>query len=461
MKTFRQILDVVIDFSKEAWDLWRYLLRYLRGKIFPKSLLGRFILIIVLPLIALQVVAGTAFFDNHWRTISRQFGNNIAGEIKMMGHMIEKYETSEETLHMLSKTKEFYELEPVFYPDNVIDFSKIDVPKSSLVRQLRKALAYIEYPFFVDEKLDEDRVIVYVQLENGVLSVVVPTGRFFSKTTYAFLLWMTGASVLIFWIAFLFMKNQVRSVTRLSRAARDFGTGRAVGNFKPEGALEVRQAGHAFLEMKDRIVKYLSERTGMLSAVSHDLRTPLTRMKLQLSMMQGQEAADLLEDVAEMQKMLEGYLSFARGEGKEEMQTMEVSDLLTEVVEKLRRNGCRIDLHIEQKQQISLRPNDFARAITNILTNANRYATNAFVNMGIRDSHLDITIDDDGKGIPQDKRNDVFKAFYRLDSSRNTETGGLGLGLTITRDIVLSHGGNISLEDSSKGGLRVHLQFPI
>ena len=257
------------------------------------------------------------------------------------------------------------------------------------------------------------------------------------------------------------MKNQVRAITRLSNAAENFGTGRPVQTFKPEGAAEVRQAGMAFLNMQNRISRYLFERTSMLSGVSHDLKTPLTRMKLQLSMTKVEGADDLLQDVEEMEQMLEGYLAFAKGEGKEPVQNMDVADLLTSIVDKLRRQGHDIDLHIEQRQKIALRSNDFSRAITNILMNAHRYAGTAYVNMAVSNGFVDITIDDDGAGIPDDKKEDVFKAFYRLDASRNPKTGGVGLGLTITRDIVLAHGGEISLEDSPQKGLRVRLKFPI
>ena len=184
-------------------------------------------------------------------------------------------------------------------------------------------------------------------------------------------------------------------------------------------------------------------------------------MKLQLSMTQVEGAEDLLQDIDEMEKMLEGYLAFAKGEGKEPVQKREVSNLLIQLVEKLRKNGHEIDLHIEQRQEMSLRVNDFIRAITNILTNSHRYANKAFVNMGVQNNFLEITIDDDGPGIPENKRDEVFKAFYRLDASRNAQTGGVGLGLTITKDIVLAHGGEITLENSPQKGLRVRLKFPL
>ncbi len=447
---------------KEIWDFIRYILKYVKVKISPKSLLTRFILIILIPMVLLQVVASMVFYDNHWRSISRRLANDIAGEVETVIYMIEQYPDSVQTEDVLAYFDQALQLKIHFKPETQIIFDSVNVDNTGLVKQLDRALSKLDYPFVIKENRSQDYIMVYIQLKTGVLKVEVPQKRVFSSTTYAFLVWMIGASILLFWIAFLFMKNQVRSVYRLADAAEKFGTGRAVERFKPEGATEVRQAGQAFLLMKNRIQKYLGERTSMLSGVSHDLRTPLTRMKLQLSMMPDDESTqDLLSDIDEMEKMLEGYLAFARGEGKEPSQVMEVSELLTDVVEKLRRNGHDIDLHIEQTQQISLRPHDFSRAITNILTNAHRYAKHAAVVMGVRDHFLDITIDDDGPGIPKEKRDDVFKAFYRLDDSRNSKTGGVGLGLTITRDIVLSHGGEITLEESPMKGLRVHLRFPL
>ena len=457
----KSVFHKTMEVLAELWDLMHYIGRWIKKKISPKSLLTRFILIILIPLILLQVVASLVFFDNHWRSISRRLANDITGEVNILIHMLEEFPDTAQTYEVLEQYDDNLQLEVIFSPNTAIIFDEVDPDTSPIVSQLDNSLRKMSYPYLIRENLKQDHIIIYVQLKTGVLEILVPKKRFFSSTTYAFLAWMVGASILLFWIAFLFMKNQVRSVYRLANAAENFGTGRAIGKFKPEGASEVRQAGQAFLLMQNRISRYLSERTSMLSGVSHDLRTPLTRMKLQLSMMKAEGVEDLLSDIDEMEQMLEGYLSFARGEGKEPSQVREVSELLTGIVEKLRRNGHEIDLHIEQTQQISLRPHDFERAITNILTNAHRYAKQAFVNMGVRDNFLDITIDDDGPGIPENKRKDVFKAFYRLDDSRNTKTGGVGLGLTITRDIVLAHGGEITLEESPMKGLRVHLRFPL
>ena len=248
----------------------------------------------------------------------------------------------------------------------------------------------------------------------------------------------------------------------MAKAADSLGKGHDVENFKPEGATEVRQAALAFLAMRDRIKRQLDERTTMLAGVSHDLRTPLTRMKLQLAMMKKNDALnDLNQDVLEMENMIEGYLAFARGEGKEPFKKVEVSNLVKKIVQNMRKNHPNIDLHVEQKQEIMLRPNDFSRCISNIIGNANRYAKYTKVNIGVRNNFLEITVDDDGPGIPEKNRNDVFKAFFRLDASRNQQTGGVGLGLTITKDIVIAHGGEITLAESPLGGLRVRLIFPL
>ena len=458
-KTF---LQKVHDGIKEVGDFLSYLINPKRIRIFPRGLLPRFILIILLPLLLLQVVAAMVFYDHHWSSISRRLANDVAGEIETVIFMLDSFPGSEQTVATIEAMEKPLLFNIDYREGASLDLSLPRQENSSIVSQLVRSLNELKNPFIVTENLDQNYIVVSFQLSGGVLDVLMPKKRFFSSTTYAFVIWMIVASVLLFWIAFLFMKNQVRSVTRLAKAAEDFGTGRGISKFKPEGATEVKQAGQSFLKMRDRLQKYLMERTGMLSGVSHDLRTPLTRMKLQLSMMSDVEGTtDLLADIDEMERMLEGYLAFARGEGKEPAELTEISSLLTETVEKLRRNGHLIDLHIEQTQKMIVRPNDFSRAITNILTNAHRYAQNAYVNMGIRESFLEITIDDDGPGIPEEKRADVFKAFYRLDNSRNTKTGGVGLGLTITRDIVLSHGGEIILSTSPMKGLRVLLRFPI
>ncbi len=260
----------------------------------------------------------------------------------------------------------------------------------------------------------------------------------------------------------MFMRNQVKPIRRLANAADDFGKGRDLSDFKLEGATEVRQAASAFIDMRDRIQRQINQRTDMLSGVSHDLRTPLTRMKLQLEMSPGEDAADALKgDIAEMERMLEGYLAFARGEGGESPVMTDLSTLLQDVADRARRNNARIDLHTEGRIDVTLRPNSFDRCITNLVENANRYAEHISIRAGIRDDGVEIVIDDDGPGIPQDQREEVFRPFYRLERSRNPGTGGVGLGLSIAQDSVRTHGGEIILEDSPMGGLRVRIRLPI
>ena len=319
----------------------------------------------------------------------------------------------------------------------------------------------VRRPFQVDALSSEKDVFIAVQLSEGVLKVTAPRKRLFSSTTYIFILWMLGTSMVLVGVAVIFMRNQVRSVRRLAVAADRFGRGQEVEHFKLEGAAEVRQAAHAFNIMRERIRRQIAQRTEMLAGVSHDLRTPLTRMKLQLAMMGTAEGCEELnEDVAEMERMVEGYLAFARGEGAEDTQPTDCAALLEDIVRRFRRNGAAITLHAEKSATLPLRPHAMERGLTNLIGNAVRYAGHVAVRAGERPEGFEILIDDDGPGIPAENREDVFKAFFRLDSSRNQETGGVGLGLTIARDVIRSHGGDIHLEDSPLGGLRVRLTLP-
>jgi two-component system osmolarity sensor histidine kinase EnvZ len=275
-------------------------------------------------------------------------------------------------------------------------------------------------------------------------------------------MWMVGSSIVLFVVALLFMRNQVKSIRRLAQAADSFGKGRDVADFKPEGATEVRQAATAFIQMRDRIKRQIRQRTEILAGVSHDLRTPLTRMKLQLAMLgQTPEAESLESDVAAMERMVEGYLAFARGESVEQLQPTEVSDLLREVVAQMRRDGGVIDLHVEQAMTVPLRREPMRRCLSNLIANAQRYGEHVSVHAGARDKIIEITVDDDGPGIPPDKRREVLRPFFRLEQSRNPETGGVGLGLTIARDVARNHGGDLVLEDAPDGGLRARIWLPV
>ncbi len=451
----------VLNFFKSVCDWGQYGIKRLKSVLMPEGLLHRFILIILIPMMILQVVVLVFFFNRHWDTVSHRLSRDVADEIGAVAALIQSHNLSQDEIDSVINEMNKRLLINLYFEKNA------RLPKTSrstpggtmdiLIRELKG----VGYPFIIHET-DRREAAVSFELDSGVLHSFISKKRFFSSTVYVFLIWLVGFSVLLFWIAFLFMKNQVRSIERLSCAAEAFGRGQSMDSFKPAGAQEVKQAGISFIQMRNRLQRYLSERTGMLSGVSHDLRTPLTRMKLQLSMFKSSDAVeDLKKDVTEMEHMLEAYLSFARGEGKEASEEVNLTALLEELVEKLKKNGQKIDFHQEGSVVCICRPNEILRAITNILTTAGRYAKKSRLQVGIYRHMARLIVDDDGPGIPPQKRADVFRAFYRLEKSRNTQTGGIGLGLTITRDIILAHGGDIDLGDSPMGGLRVTIRLPL
>jgi two-component system, OmpR family, osmolarity sensor histidine kinase EnvZ len=258
------------------------------------------------------------------------------------------------------------------------------------------------------------------------------------------------------------MRNQVRALRRLADAAESFGKGRDVANFKLEGATEVRQAATAFLKMRDRIKRQITQRTEMLAGVSHDLRTPLTRMRLAFELLgeDGPAVEELKTDVLAMERMVEGYLDFARGEGPEQPRDTDLALLIEEAAAEARRDGADISLALPEEHVLLLRPDAMRRCLANLLGNARRYGSHIWVTALAGATGTDVLIDDDGPGIPPAERENVFRPFFRLDASRNPQTGGVGLGLTIARDVARGHGGDLVLEDSPQGGLRVRLRLP-
>lgn len=428
----------------------------------PKSLLGRSVLIIITPLILLQVVTATIFFENHWSKVGRRLALGVAGEIALVIEGMRRAPDSPSQQALFHQARLSLQLQLNYKPGDVLhDTQKLG--ETILVRQLTGAMVEaINKPHRIDAQSRDRFVEVDVQLAEGVLSITVPRKRLFSTTTYVFVLWMTGTSMLLFGVAMVFMRNQVRPIAKLARAADDFGMGRDIPDFKPEGATEVRRAAGAFIDMRDRIKRQIQQRTDMLAGVSHDLRTPLTRMKLQLEMMGSDDGIDDLKtDISDMEHMLEEYLAFARGEGGETAVDSSLSDMLHEIVTQARRKGAAIDLHCEGDIRAPIKPNALKRALTNFVENAIRYGEHVSIRSGIRAGMAELIIDDDGPGIPEDKRDDVFKPFFRLDNSRNPVTGGVGLGMTIARDAIRGHGGEILLEDAPGGGLRVRVSLPV
>lgn len=428
----------------------------------PRSLFGRSLMIIVTPMILVQVISTYVFYDRHWDLITRRLSGAVAGELAFVVELLAEEPSIEGDEPIFEMSRRHFWAELAYRPGDILP-NEIIVPRGLLEEKLTRELKQrVKFPHRLDARSIERHVRISVQLPNGVLDFTTTRDRLFSSTTYVFIMWMVGSSLILFAVAVVFMRNQIRPIRRLAAAADSFGKGSDAPGFKPEGAVEVRLAASAFIRMRDRIQRQVSQRTEMLAGVSHDLRTPLTRMRLQLAMMPGGEDAEALrQDIAEMEQMLEGYLAFARGEGTEQAQPIDLDRLLREVTSDARRGGQRIVLRAEEPMTVVLRPNAFKRALTNLVQNACRYGKSVEVSARQLEGQVEITIDDDGPGIPPEKRAEVFKPFFRLEGSRNPMTGGVGLGLTIARDIVLGHGGELILGDAPQGGLRATVLIPV
>ena len=430
--------------------------------VLPRSLLGRALLIAVAPLICVQVLSAYLFYESHWDQVSKRLSLGLAGDIAVLVDALAELPDNASRRWLFEEGARQMEIRATIEPNEILP--NAPARETAVEGELRRALLHkgITKPVRVDEQTRKDQVVVLVQLAEGILRIEVPRARLFTWTTYAFVLWTVGTTLILLGVATIFMRNQVRPVRRLARAADAFGKGREVEGFKPEGAREVRLAARAFLAMKSRIQRQIAQRTAMLAGVSHDLRTPLTRMKLQLEMMQTEDGVVALkEDVEDMERMLEGYLAFARGEGTEKPEPCDLGGLLADVVRQANRNGGAVALATEGDLRLPLRQSAVLRSFTNLVDNAMRFARRVAVRARRLGNMIEVTIDDDGPGIPPAKREEVFKPFLRLEGSRNPATGGVGLGLTIARDVVRGHGGDIVLANSPQGGLRVRVRLPI
>ncbi len=436
--------------------------------VLPKTLLGRSLLILILPVFLIQVVSTFVFFDRHWEKMTSRLANAIAGEVVLLAEFIENNPTPAERQKVIRLFEENLSMKAEFRENQKLEQKEegVGVGWAYLIgTKLNEELKLkTDRPFRLDVHFEEKQLDLIMQLDNGTLSFEMPQRRLFSSTTYIFLLWIYSVSILLLIIAVLFMRNQVRPIRRLAIAAERFGKGRDVENFKVEGAREVRQAGQAFIDMSTRIKRQVTQRTAMLAGVSHDLRTPLTRMKLQIELLGDSPDVEALKgDIEEMEKMIDGYLTFVRGEGNEVPTSTGIGQLIENVVTSAKREGNEITLKTEGLENvfITLRPMALKRCLTNLIGNAAKYSSKVWVTAEKNEpKKLLITIEDNGPGIPEDHYDDVFKPFFRVDSSRNTDTGGVGLGLPIAMDIIHAHGGIIWLEQSQHGGLAVKIRLP-
>jgi len=429
-------------------------------RMLPRTMFGRSLLIVVMPLILLQAIATWVFYDRHWAAVSWRLSAAVAGDIGLLADALKLADSPGATARLLERAKAQTDLDVTMARTGTLP--PISPATGRLVEdQLSQAIqGRLNHPFRID-LLEDGGAEIKVQLSDGVLSVGVPRNRLYSSTTYIFVMWMLGSSLVLLAVATVFLRNQVKSLRRLAEAADSFGKGRPVPSFKVEGAVEVRRAAIAFMTMRDRLQRQVRQRTQMLAGVSHDLRTPLTRMKLALEILGNDPAvAELKSDVAEMEHMVHGYLDFVRGEGTEASVETDISLLIEDLAADLRREGTPLTVTPPPEFVIPVRPNALRRCLSNLIGNARRHASHVWLTGIVVADGIDILVDDDGPGIPPANRARVFRPFVRLDASRNPLTGGVGLGLTIARDVARSHGGDVRLETSPQGGLRARVHLP-
>lgn len=439
-------------------------------RMMPATLMARVSLVILIPLILVQVISTYVFYYNHLFAVRERIEQDLAGDLAAMSYAFTDLKDAGQRERLTGNAKRAMGLDISFLSDAAITDDRAVHTEHDANDSLERAVWQVVGRSFVIDRLKyrtDGLALVQIQQDDGVLNVMVPRSRFLAggNSTLVFVMWLTGSSVLLFGVATVYLRSQVASVRRLARAAEAFGKGREVPNFPAEGALEVRQAARAFTIMRERIQRQIAQRTEMLAGVSHDLRTPLTRMKLQLAMMTGATPEDVTamrDDVTEMERMLESYLAFARGDGAETAIASNPAELLADVVGRFRREGADIGLELGNlPARMPLKPIAFGRCLSNLIANAVRYGRKVKVGAARAGGIIHIDVDDDGQGIPADKREEAFRAFHRLEPSRNTRTGGIGLGLTIARDLVHGMGGDITLGASPIGGLRATLRIPL
>ncbi|MGQ7792696.1 ATP-binding protein [Faunimonas sp. B44] len=428
----------------------------------PKGLFARSILIVVMPIVILQSVVAYIFMERHWQTVTRRLSAAVTRDIAAIIQVIEDYPQDPRFSTVTALAANTFGLTVSVLPPGPLPPTAPKPFFSLLDRALSNEITNrISRPFWIDTVGNSDMVEIRIQLDSHILRVFAPRHQAYASNSHIFLVWMVVTSLVLIAIALLFLRNQIKPIQRLAQAAEAFGRGRAVGEFRPRGAREVRQASQAFIDMRDRIERHVEQRTAMLSGVSHDLRTILTRFKLELAMLEdGPETEALRSDVDEMSRMLEDYLAFAKGDAGEPTVPLDLPAELEAVGEAARRGGDEVEVSFAGEPTILVRAVAFRRCLANLVGNAGKHAHRVAVEARHEGGWLTVTVDDDGPGIPEEHRETVFRPFFRLDKGRNVDAGGTGLGLTIARDVARSHGGDVTLDDSPLGGLRAMLRIP-
>ncbi|MEL6379839.1 MAG: ATP-binding protein [Pseudomonadota bacterium] len=430
----------------------------------PKSLYARTVLIVILPIFLIQSFVTYFFFERHWELVTANLSANVAGQIALLTREFQDAQTRAQQEIVFDRANADLAIAMRFEPQKALPqkdkLSVFNVYNSTFDRELSARLIN---PYWFNTSSWPAYVEVRVAVNDGYLVFLPLRERVFATTGPIFVLWMIGVTILIGWIAIVFLRNQVRSILRLAHAAEAFGRGRDVPDYRPTGATEVRRAGYAFMAMRERIKRHIGQRTDMLAGVSHDLRTPLTRLKLSLAMLpDSKDVAETRKDVDEMERMLDEYLAFVRNQSiEEETENVAMGPFLRQIAEQMHRAGRAVELGPVREMTADIRPAAVKRAVENLINNGARHAGHVWLSLKAVEGHLEIIIDDDGPGIPPDQYEEVFKPFTRLDEARNQNEGGVGLGLAMVRDIARGHGGSVSLSRAPQGGLRAVLRLPV
>jgi len=455
IKRLKDIFSVFSNFLKVTTAKIKIYRKIIRKKFLPKALLFRMLLIIIVPTMIAQIISTYIFYNKHWDNIRKYIIYTLSNEISLIANT---YKSLPKT--KLPKINKYTFLRYSFLPNNKI--KKLEI-RQKLPKEIRILKTNIEYNLpdstiniNYNRKTKEVQINIG-QISGGILSFHINHKKLFIKSTYKFIIWMIGSSLVLLIITILFAKNQIRSITRLSKVAHKLSKGQTVQRFIPHGASEVRNAGHAFLKMKQTIEEEVKRKSEMLAWVSHDLRTPLTRMKLQLAMIKQAKQIDVLkQDVYQMEKIVNDYLDFAKGDNKFKAKTINLSRLLKEIINIAQiGTNAKFDVHIENAIFAKINEDQFKRAMFNFIDNAKRFGSKIMIKLYKNNSEAHIEIHDNGPGIAQDEIKNVFKPFYRGDNYRNQRANGVGLGIPIASTIIKKHNGVIKFSTSVLGGLMI------
>jgi len=433
------------------------------NRVTPKGLYPRSLLIIVTPMVILQSVVAFVFMERHYNTVTRRLSAAVSQDIAAVVALYPLLPAADEHTALRRVAWRTLGLNVTVLPPDPLPppgpkpfFSILD---SALSREIGRRVVE---PVWIDTVGRSNLIEVRVKMDDAVLRIFAQRNAAYASNSHIFLLWMVGTSLVLLTVAILFLRNQIRPIENLADAAEAFGKGRDVENFRPRGAREVRRAAVAFLEMKRRIERQIEQRTAMLAGVSHDMRTILTRFKLELAFLpEDAETEALKKDVDELAGMLEAYLAFARGDPEDKAALTDMAQLIEDLRANAERDGATARSSFMGPPLVEVKGDQLKRAIGNLVNNAVRHAKSIVIT-GTRDARwMTVQVDDDGPGIPEDKREEVFRPFLRLDDARNQDAGGSGLGLSIARDIARAHGGDVILADSPMGGLRATVRLPV